>query len=119
MVTRTEVCSDLRKGCSFAIEEHLMIQDWARRNDHRAAIHLDHGVEDEEYEEAVMLLFGVNRRCRFILWRTQQAVFVQPLIGRRQQYTSVRQALEGALLNRDPNRSREAARRPSSCGLVP
>lgn len=94
-------CPAVPKGLAFEIDSHAIIADWARRHDHRAVVRIDHGVENEEYEEAIMLHFGVHDRCRFILWRSADSVFVQPLIGRRQGYASVAQALAGSLLNKD------------------
>jgi hypothetical protein len=87
-------------GCAFEIDDHGVIADWAKQQDHRAVVRLDHGVIDEEYEEVVELRYGVSDRCRFIVWRTMQSVFVQPLIGRRQRYASVREALDGLALNK-------------------
>lgn len=91
---------DSPKGYSFHIDELILIKDWARRNDHEAVVCLDHGVTGEEYEEAVMLRFGALRRCRFILWRTPRTVMIQPLLGRRQEYRTVQDALTSTLLNR-------------------
>ena len=98
-------CSAMTEGHSFSIKEHILIRNWARRNDHRAVVCLDHGVEDEAYEEAVMLRFGVCQRCRFILLRTATGVTVQPLLGRRAQYGSVPEALAGPLLNKPVRQS--------------
>jgi hypothetical protein len=88
-------------GYAFEVHDHRLMIDWAKRHDHRAVVRLDHGVAGEEYEEVVELRFGVSNRCRFIIWRTAQAVFVQPLIGRRKRYASVGEALEGSLLTRE------------------
>lgn len=88
-------------GLAFEIDDHGFISDWAKSHDHRAVVRLDHGMEGEEYDEVIIFVFGVKQRCRFILWRNAQAVFVQPLIGRRQMYSSVREALAGPLLNKD------------------
>jgi iron(III) transport system permease protein len=59
-----------------------------------ASVRLDHGAEDEEYEEMIAFHSKVNFRCRLIMWRNAEAVFVQPLIGRRRRYNSVCDALE-------------------------
>jgi hypothetical protein len=87
-------------GCAFGIHEHWLIIEWAKRHHQRAVVRLDHGVADEEYEEVVELLSGASNRCRFIIWRTDRSVFVQPLVGRRVQYASVQDALEGLLLTK-------------------
>jgi hypothetical protein len=108
MTVRETLCFEGR-GDSFGIEDHLKISDWAKQNDHRAAVCLDHGIEGEDYEEAILFLFGASDRCRFIMWRSLHAVFVQPLIGRGKRYGSVGEALEGSLLNNvlsEPRRAR-------------
>jgi hypothetical protein len=109
--------SPILDGLAFDIDDHGIISDWAKSNDHRAIVWLDHGMEGEEYDEVIIFAFGVQQRCRFILWRTAHAVFVQPLIGRRQQYNSVREALASPLLNKAINgetRGGTARRRPAS-----
>jgi hypothetical protein len=111
MTVRATLCSEVVKGLSFEIEEHLVIKDWATRNDHRAVVHLNHRAEGEDYEEAIMLLFGRGDRCRFIMWRSPQAVVVQPLIGRGRRYESVQAAVEGPLLNRVMSEYRHAGTR--------
>jgi hypothetical protein len=87
-------------GCAFEIQDHWLMIEWAKCHDHRAVVRLDHGVASEEYEEVVELLFGVRNRCRFIIWRTVDAVFVQPLIGRKVLYASVAEALAAISLKR-------------------
>lgn len=93
---------DRPKGHAFSIEEHIRIRAWAAQHDHRAVVGLDHGVDGEEYEEAILLRFGVRQRCRFILWRDAEAVVVQPLIGRPERHASLNEALESPSLNRLP-----------------
>jgi hypothetical protein len=89
--------SPLPKGLAFEIADLLLIGSWADLHELRMSIGLDHGVEDEEYEEVITFHTGKNSRRRLIVWRNDEAVFVQPLVGRREQHDSVAEALESLL----------------------
>jgi hypothetical protein len=82
------------KGIAFAIAELVLAKDWAAYHELRMTIRLDHGTEHEEYEEVLEFRQGAKAAFRGILWRNQHAVFIQPLVGRRQRFTSVAAALE-------------------------
>jgi hypothetical protein len=57
-------------------------------------VRVDHCAEDEEYEEVIEIHCGTSSASRLIMWRNGEAVFVQPLLGRKQEYSSVAEALE-------------------------
>jgi hypothetical protein len=83
------------KGLAFAIEDLVLATDWARRNNVRMVVRLDHVSADHaEYEEAIALHPCLDPGCRVILWRNEDAVFVQPEVGRRARYRCVGEALE-------------------------
>jgi hypothetical protein len=82
------------EGISFSVPELILIGSWSVANGLRMVVRLDHGSETEDYEEVLALHPGDSPLCRWIMWRGTQTVFVQPLIGRRQQYTSVAEAFE-------------------------
>ena len=84
-------------GIAFEISDLLLIGCWAAIHDLDALIRLDHGVEDEEYEEVVEFRTEARSRCRFILWRNANGVFLQPIMGRKTEHLSVAAAL-GSLL---------------------
>jgi hypothetical protein len=86
--------SKLLKGRSFAVSELILIANWSAANGLRMAVRLDHGSETEEYEEVLAFHRGDSQPCRWIMWRSDRAVFVQPLIGRTQRYRSVAAAFE-------------------------
>lgn len=100
MSVSTSLRAKVPKGLAFGIAEHLLIKSWAAAHHVRATVRLDHGVDDEEYEEAIALHPGDSRQCRLILWRDAEAVFVQPLIGYLRCYDSVFDALEFMLPTR-------------------
>ena len=85
------------KGIAFEIADLVLAQSWAAAQDLTMAVCLDHGAEDEEYEEVIELHTGGNLASRSILWRNPTAVFVQPLLGRKQCFSSVAEALDSLL----------------------
>ena len=90
------VCFGMPKGLAFDIPDLILANSWAELNDFRMAVRLDHGAEDEEYEEISAFHNDVSL-CNVIMWRNMDAVFVQPLVGKRQQYSSVAEALARAV----------------------
>lgn len=110
----------LPKGLAFDVADIKLAKSCAGFHDYRLTIRLDHGSEHEEYEEILEFRQGWRAEVRFILWRNQDAVFIQPLPGRRQQFVSVLAALDSlhapapagltAIWTRDGG-SRRAARR--------
>jgi hypothetical protein len=84
----------LPKGLSFRIDDLRRFQTWAKNHNVRMAIGLDHGVDDEEYEEVITLHTGTGSSCFLLLWCNEQAVFAQPLVGRQLKYRSVSHLLE-------------------------
>jgi hypothetical protein len=81
------------KGLAFAIADLLLARSWAADNDIQTLVRLDHGAEDEEYEEVVEFQIASNPLSRLIMWRNAEAVFVQPIVGRARRYASVAAAL--------------------------
>ena len=70
------------KGLSFDIADLLAIQNWAMRHELRLEIRLDHGIEDEEYEE-VLAFHAETAACGLLMWRDQHTVVAQPMPGRQ------------------------------------
>jgi hypothetical protein len=83
------------KGLAFEIEDLVLVREWTERNEVRFTIRLDHGSEDQEYDEVIVFHTNANLYCSLIMWRNSEAVFVQPSIGHMLQYQSVGGALEG------------------------
>jgi hypothetical protein len=82
------------KGLAFDVADLVMAQRWALAHNARMTIRLDHGSEHEEYEEVLEFRQGRKSEVRFILWHSGQAVFIQPLPGRRRRAVSVAAALQ-------------------------
>ena len=81
-------------GLSFSIADLILLKSWAEAQCLRMTVQLDHGIEGEEYEEVVGLSKTERTLCQWILWRDNEAVFLQPLIGRAQRYRCVADAIE-------------------------
>ncbi len=88
------------KGLSFAIADLVLAGAWAASQGYRMTIRLDHGDITEEYEEVIEFRGGRRGGSRLILWRSAEAVFVQPMPGKRRRHASVAEALES--LHRTP-----------------
>ena len=82
------------RGISFSIPDLLLIGSWSEACGVHMAVRLDHGSETEEYEEVLAFHPEMGGPCRWIIWRDEDAVFVQPLLGRTQRYGSVAEAIE-------------------------
>ncbi len=94
----TGVPPGLPKGLAFEIADLLRIRHWADCHAFRMVVCLDHGAAvDEEYEEVIAFQTDISPLYRFIMWRDAATVFVQPLVGRVKQYSSVAAALKGLL----------------------
>jgi hypothetical protein len=82
------------KGLSFSVDELILVRNWSAANCLRIVVRLDHGSDAEDFEEVLAFHTGTSPLCRWIMWRNATAVFVQPLIGRPEQYGSVAEAFE-------------------------
>jgi hypothetical protein len=82
------------KGLSFAIADLILVQAWSEAQAMRMVVRLDHGSDNEQYEEVLGLYPFGSPLCSWIIWREAEAVCVQPFIGRSQRYGSVVDVLE-------------------------
>ncbi|MBS0643492.1 MAG: hypothetical protein U1E70_20530 [Acetobacteraceae bacterium] len=80
------------KSIAFEIADILAIKDWAEQHEVRMVIRLDHGLEDEDYEE-VIAIHNDAGSCLLLMWRDRSGITIQPLPGRRLRVASVNQAL--------------------------
>jgi hypothetical protein len=85
-------------GLSFDISDLIILQGWAEFHDVRMVVELDHWVEGEEYEEVVGFYTKESPLRRWILWRSDSEIVVQPLIGRGSRFGSVSDALESLMV---------------------
>jgi len=84
----------LLKGLSFSIAELMLIRSWSEADGLQMVVRLDHGSDAEDYEEVLAFHHGGSTLCRWIMWRSASAVFIQPLIGRVRRYDTVAEAFE-------------------------
>jgi hypothetical protein len=86
------------KGLAFDIADHMLISAWAELNDLRLCVRLDHGAAvGDDHEEVVAFQAAGSPLYRLILWRNDDAVFVQPFVGQSTQHRSVAEALDSML----------------------
>jgi hypothetical protein len=84
----------LPKGRAFQISDLILARSWAAYRDLTMLIRLDHGTDDEEYEEVLEFCTGTGSRAHFIVWNDGEAVFIQPMPGKMQKHASVAEALD-------------------------
>jgi hypothetical protein len=96
-MSRVEAQPRLLKGLSFAVSDLVLLRGRSEARSVRMVVRLDHGSDVEEYEEVLAFHSGESPLCRWIMWRNADAVFVQPLIGRRREYGSAVEAIEALL----------------------
>jgi hypothetical protein len=91
----------LPTGLSFNIPDLVMLRGWSEFHDLRMAIDLDVCAESDEYEE----LLGIyDRTCafrRWMIWRSCDAIVVQPAMGRPMLFDTMADALEVLIPPRD------------------
>ncbi len=92
-MSNLHIRSTALRGLSFGIPDLLLIGSWSEACGLQMAVRLDHGSDTEEFEEVLTFHTEAGRPCRFIMWRDENAVYVQPLIGRVRPYGSVVEAL--------------------------
>ena len=86
------------KGLAFEIADLILISGWAAFHDVPMPVCLDHGADDEEYEEVIAFRTEQSPLCRLIMWRNAEAVFIQPLLGKTQRHGSVAVGLDSLLV---------------------
>jgi hypothetical protein len=79
------------KGLAFEIADLVLMKGCADFRDLRMVVRLDHGADDEDYEEVVAFHATMDSPSLFIMWRNAKSVFVQ--LGHRW-YGSAAAALE-------------------------
>ena len=88
-------------GFSFEIPDLLLVSGWTDFHNLRLAIELDVCADGDEYEE----LLGVYERNetfrRWMIWRSCDAIVVQPTMGRPRLFDSVADALEMLIPSRE------------------
>ncbi len=69
-------------GVAFSVPELIILRAWAEYHDIRVVMELDHCVDGAEYEEVIALYSpGISLR-QWTLWRSREAVIVEPRHGR-------------------------------------
>ncbi len=90
------------KGHAFQISDLVLAQSWAAFRNLTMLVRLDHGSDDEEYEEVLEFRTAAGARAHFILWNDGDAVFVQPMPGRMRKHACLADALEHLSIGQPP-----------------
>ena len=81
-------------GLSFAVPDLLMLRGWSDFHDLRMTIELDVVADGDEYEE-LLGLYDANRAFRrWMIWRSCDAIVVQPTMGRAMVFDNMSDVLE-------------------------
>ncbi len=101
--------ANLPAGIAFDIEDLILTRIFAMLNQFNMVIRLDHGIEEEEYEEVIEFHSTKRRGCWVLMWRDATGIFVQPVLGRRRRHASVAEALKSLLGKSRVPKARKAA----------
>ncbi len=82
------------EGISFSIPELMLMTAWAQFHEFRLNIELDWHVDQTEYEEVITLRLPDRAGPLWLLWRTEQSIVLQPMVGRARRFDDVSDALE-------------------------
>ena len=82
------------RGVSFSIADLILVGCWSEACGLHMVVRLDHESESEEYEEVLAFHQEMGGACRWMIWRDEEAVFMQPLLGRTRRYGCVAEAIE-------------------------
>lgn len=85
--------ADLR-GICFDIADLLLIGDWSQACGLRMVVRPDYGSKAGEYEEVLAFHPAMGGPSRWMMWRDEAAVFVQPLPGRPWRHGCISEAIE-------------------------
>lgn len=97
---KPDVTPNTPMGLAFEIADLMLLQGWAEFHNVQMVVELDHCVEGEEYEEVVAFYATDSQLRRWILWRAESEIVVQPLIGRSCRHRSVADALDSLMPTR-------------------
>jgi len=97
------------KGLAFAVDDLLRMNAWADDQGIRMVIRLDHCAGDEEYEEVIAFHTDAQSASFLLIWRSAEAVMVQPSAGRPLAYRSVSHVLKSLVAGRDAETTDTAA----------
>jgi hypothetical protein len=89
------------KGFSFDVADLILIRNRSEAHGLCAVVELDHGSDVDEYEEVLAFHADASPRCRWLMWRNENTVFVRSNEDRARRYRSVTQAID-ALVRKLP-----------------
>jgi hypothetical protein len=87
---------------AFTISDLLLVKDWADRHDISMTVELDHRVDDEDCDELIAFRTCGSASRFLLIWRDAEAIFAQPLVGRRLRFRSISHLLDNLVFTAVP-----------------
>ncbi|HJS85188.1 MAG TPA: hypothetical protein VJ779_06980 [Acetobacteraceae bacterium] len=81
-------------GIAFSVPELLILRGWAEYHAIRVVVELDHCVDGAEYEEVIALYPAGSSLRQWTLWRSREAVVVEPRHGRAFKATCISELVQ-------------------------
>ena len=81
-------------GLAFAVEDLVMLRNWAEQRRLHLTIALDRVIDGAEFEEMLILAPPAGRRRTLTLWRTQDCVYAQTPAGAPQAFATMQELLD-------------------------
>ena len=81
-------------GLAFAVEDLVMLRNWAEQRQLRLTVALDRVIDGAEFEELLVVAPPSGRRRTLTLWRTQDGIFAQTATGAPQDFATMQDVLD-------------------------
>jgi hypothetical protein len=89
-------------GLAFDVPDLHLAKAWATYHGLKMTVYLEGSHDDPEAEEVLGFHTGEGTPPRWHAWRNQDAVYVQPAVGRTLQFACLADALDTLLPERQP-----------------
>ncbi len=81
-------------GLAFAVEDLVMLRNWAEQRRLRLTVALDRVIDGVEFEEMLVVAPPAGRRRTLTLWRTHEAIFAQTPAGAPESFDTMQDLLD-------------------------
>jgi hypothetical protein len=84
-------------GLSFDVPDLLLARSWAAFHGLRMRVHLDRSNDSGQTDEVLAFHAGDGAPARWLAWRDEGTVYVQPAAARTVRFTRLADALESLI----------------------
>ena len=81
-------------GLAFAVEDLVMLRNWAEQRQLRLTVALDRVIDGAEFEELLVVKPLAGRRVTLTLWRTKDGIFAQTAASAPQAFHTMQDVLD-------------------------